>query len=379
MIVNKDILLFSALYPPHLGGIERFTESLARELVSMGCRVTVVSNNTENLQSYEIVDGVSIFRLPCIPALSGRMPFPKLNAEYRKLIKQISAHRYDGVLINTRFYLHSLLGLQVAKRTASKAIVLDHGSSHIAFGNRFLDPIVAAYEHAVTNVIKGYKPRFYGISAKSAEWLRHFGIQASGVISNSIDSFHYVAQASNREFRQELSLRDSDCLVAFVGRLISAKGVLELIEAVEASDRDNLYLAIAGDGPLKERVLEFESSRIAYLGRLDSSDVAKLLCDSNVLCLPSRSEGFCTTLLEASACGTASIVTDVGGARELIPNSEYGMIIADANPATISDALCFAADHREDLARMGQKSHLRVQADYSWRSVAVSLLDSFNA
>lgn len=379
MASNLDILLFSALYPPHLGGIERFTECLANELALMGCRVTVVTNNTENLSTFEIVNGVSVYRLPCFPALSGRMPFPKPNAEYRKLVKQIASHRYDGVLVNTRFYLHSLLGLRIAKRTSSRAIVLDHGSAHILFGNRLLDPIVAAYEHLITGVIKGYKPLFYGISAKSAEWLRHFDINASGVIGNSIDSLQYVGQASNRAFRQELSLRDSDCLVAFIGRLISAKGILELIEAVETCNRDNVFLAIAGDGPLKERVLETRSSKVAYLGRLNSSDVAKLLCDSNVLCLPSRSEGFCTTLLEASACATASITTDVGGARELIPNSGYGIIIPDANPATISDAICFAADHAEELELMGQNSCLRVRADYSWRSTAVSLLDAFDA
>ena len=95
MIVNKDILLFSALYPPHLGGIERFTECLANELALMGCRVTVVTNNTENLSSLEIVSGVSVYRLPCFPALSGRMPFPKPNAEYRKLVKQMRGNLFD--------------------------------------------------------------------------------------------------------------------------------------------------------------------------------------------------------------------------------------------------------------------------------------------
>ena len=375
---NKSLLIFSAQYPPHMGGIERFTESLAKELVSLGHSVTVVTNNTEDMTSVDKTSGLTVLRLPCFPLLAGRMPFPKRNAEYRRMVKSLLGHQYDGVLINTRFFLHSLLGLRIARKTMSKAIVLDHGSAHIMFGNRLVDPFVAAYEHLITNVMKPFKPRFFGISGKSVEWLEHFGIKGSGVITNSIDASKYVKQASSRDFRKELLLSNSDCLVAFIGRLIPGKGVLELIEAVENCGKDNVVLAVAGDGPLKESVEKSRSSQIRYLGRLNSSDVAKFLIDSNVLCLPSRSEGFSTTLLEAAACATPSISTDVGGARELIPSDEYGIIIPDASPSAISSALCFAADHAEEIAKMGRKASAGVKERYCWRAVANRLLDAFS-
>ena len=378
MTVSKNLLIFSAQYPPHMGGIERFTESLANELVSLGHSVTVVTNNTEDMASVDKISGLTVLRLPCFPFLAGRMPFPKRNLEYRKMVKRLLEAQYDGVLINTRFFLHSLLGLRVARKTMSRAIVLDHGSAHIMFGNHFIDPLVAAYEHLITSVMKRFKPSFYGISSKSVEWLEHFGIKGSGVITNSIDSSEYVKQASSRQFRKELLLSDSDCLVAFVGRLVPGKGVLELIEAVEDCEKGNIVLAVAGDGPLKERVEKSRSSRVRYLGRLSPADVSKFLLDSNVLCLPSRSEGFSTTLLEAAACATPSITTDVGGARELIPSDEYGIIIPDASPSAISSALCFAADHADEMMRMGRKASARMESQYSWRAVANCLLDAFN-
>ena len=69
--------IFSAQYVPHVGGIERYTEQLSKTLVSRGHEVDVVTNNTDGVEEFISIDGLTVVRLPCIPLFSGRFPLPK--------------------------------------------------------------------------------------------------------------------------------------------------------------------------------------------------------------------------------------------------------------------------------------------------------------
>lgn len=66
--MRSRYVLFSALYPPHMGGIENFTYSLAHALVERGNEVLVVTNDTNGLGAgITDEDGVGVLRLPCLP------------------------------------------------------------------------------------------------------------------------------------------------------------------------------------------------------------------------------------------------------------------------------------------------------------------------
>ena len=70
---GKNFAIFSAQYPPHMGGVEIFTQSLARELSAHGNHVTVVANDTEGVGAGKTdEDGVEVFRMPCWPLMNGR-------------------------------------------------------------------------------------------------------------------------------------------------------------------------------------------------------------------------------------------------------------------------------------------------------------------
>lgn len=365
--------LFSPHYPPHLGGIENFTQNLARALVARGDRVLVVTNDTEGLGSGMTDEsGVRVLRLPCVPLVSGRFPVARRRTERRRLLSVLDDMPLSGVLVNARFYPHSLLGMRVARQHGLTPVVLDHGSAYLSFSNPVLDPVVRCYEHAITAWGKRYGAAYYGISEKSVEWLRTFGISARGVISNSIDAASYRAGASDRDFRSELGLGASRVLVASVGRLIPEKGVRSLIEASrdERLSDVGVTIVLAGDGPLADEVRAAEGPELRWVGRLSREDTAALLLQSDLFCLPSRSEGFSTTLLEAAACGCPSLVTDVGGARELIPDPTYGRIMLNASAGTVATGIVELASQREELAAMGERSRARVEELFSWDEVA---------
>lgn len=370
------IAIFSAQYPPHMGGIENFTQNLARALGNRGHAVTVVTNDTNSIGAgWACEDGFDVLRLPCVPLVDGRLPLPKPSAVRRELLKELDAREFDGALVNARFYPHSLLGMKTARAKGLAPLVLDHGSAYLSFSNPVLDPCVRVYEHVMTTLGKRYKPRYFGISHKSVEWLRTFGIEAEGVISNSIDAAEFRECASKRDFRAELELDEDDFLVAFVGRFIPEKGISAIIDASRTSELSNrrVVFALAGDGPLADEVKAAEGPNLCWMGRLGKDDVSALLQQSDALCLPSRSEGFSTTLLEAGACGCPAVVTDIGGARELIPDEHYGTIIQSREAAAVISALAFVVDNRSVLLEQSQNCRRQVDGKFSWDKSALQV------
>lgn len=366
--------LFSALYPPHIGGVESFTFHLAHALAARGNAVTVVTNDTEGMGAGAAdEDGVEVVRLPCRPLAGGRLPFPVRDARFRALDARLRAERWDGILVNARFYPHSLHGMRLAREQGIAPVVLDHGSAPLCVGNPAADRVIWAYERAITAWGRArYRPRYFGVSAKSAQWLRAFGITAEGVISNSIDAAAFRASSSGRDFRRGLGIAADQPLIAFVGRLVPEKGVPALIEASRDAgvQGTGAVIALAGAGPLGDAVAQAASSTLRPLGPLPPADVSALLQQADLLCLPTRSEGFSTTLLEAAACGTPAVVTDVGGAAELIPSAGYGTIIPSADAAQVARAIRRLAADRPLLAEQGARVRERVETGFSWDRTA---------
>lgn len=373
----KRIVIFSAVHLPNIGGVERYTDRLAHELVELGYSVTIVTNDTFKIGAHDCSEkGIDIIRFPCFPFVNGRMPIPKFGGAFHELWSELDRIECDGVLINTRFYFHTLLGLAYARRHKITPVVLDHGSAYLTFGSRFLDIFERIYEHAITWCDKRFHPNFYGVSTKSVEWLQHFGINAKGILSNSIDAEDYRLGSSGRNFRKEFNVAEDYLLVVFTGRFIPEKGIDVLVGAMRLLQDEPVVLMMAGDGPLKGNVEASGLSNIITLGRLNQSDIAALLLEADVFCLPTRSEGFCTSLLEASACGTASVITDVGGARELIPDDSYGWVLNDVSAEVIANKLKSIVDDRDVVSSKGDKARKWVEEHCSWRGTALAVLEA---
>lgn len=371
--MRSRYVLFSALYPPHMGGIENFTYSLAHALVERGNEVLVVTNDTNGLGAgITDEDGVGVLRLPCLPFFAGRFPVPKINAVSRKLWKRIECQQFDGVLVNARFYIHSLDGIRFAKSLGITPVVLDHGSAFLSFSNPAIDPLVRTYERLITTLGKRLHPDYYGVSSKSVEWLRSFGIAAKGVIPNSIDAKSFREKASGRDFRSELSVGAESFLVCFVGRLIPEKGIKAILEASKSHRlvEAGVVFVLAGDGALSKEVDDAQGESLRWVGRLSSSDISALLQQSDLLCLPTRSEGFATTLLEASACGCPSVVTDVGGARELFPNEHFGTIIDSMDSDAVEQAIYSLVKNPDKLAEQSRLCRRMIENESSWDKTA---------
>lgn len=378
---KRTFCIFSAQYLPHIGGVEVFTKNLSEALAGYGCHVVIVTNNIDGLKAHEYVnEGIEIFRLPCWPLLKGRMPLPKKNGQYRHIMDALRSMSFDGIVINTRFYVHTIEALCLAKRKNCKAVIIDHGSDYLTFGNPFLDIFVKIYEHLITAITKSYHPEYYGISTASLKWLETFGIQGKGVIGNAIDSQEFLECGSSRDFRSEFSIQDDEMVITYTGRLIPEKGIARLLKCAEALENEHGYrFLLAGDGPMKTIVETSGLDNVSFLGRLESDDISSLMQQSDVFAFLSRSEGFGGSLLEAAIAGNALVTENVGIAENLVPSTEYGILLeAETSTSEIVDVFKRLHDDPKSRKLMGKACKERANSLFSWENSIRQVFDAFD-
>lgn len=360
-----------------MGGVEKYTGNLARELAALGNDVIIVTNNTENAPEREQEGRIRVLRLPCANAMGGRFPITRAGAQSDGIWSELRESDIDRVIVNTRFYPLSLLGIRFARELGCTPILIDHGSAHLTVGSPLADIAIQAVEHAMTFLAKRRPFRCFCVSAKSLAWVRHFGIKGEGVLNNSIDAREFRESASKRDFRTQLDLEDDDFLVAFTGRLAPEKGVLQLAEAARLLDGTKVHVLLAGNGVLREQLESDRASNLHLLGALSPEDVAALLLQCDAFCMPTRSEGFSTSLLEAASCGLALITTDVGGVDELVPSPEYGRIIPSADPRAIVQAIQELAGDRDLCRTIGENVRQRTEELFTWKKTAQKVEAAF--
>ncbi|PHR28097.1 MAG: hypothetical protein COA36_07440 [Desulfotalea sp.] len=156
--------------------------------------------------------------------------------------------------------------------------------------------------------------------------------------------------------------------VIFVGRLISGKGIMLLLEAWQQLSAKTLLeteLIIVGSGPLEEDINLFIQNNgldgIMLKGQINYTQIVTELQNSDLFILPTLQDLFSLTVLEAMACGCPAITTNYNGARELITVDKTGWIVDPHNIKEMTQVLQYALSDKCDLKNMGQMARIRVE------------------
>lgn len=168
--------------------------------------------------------------------------------------------------------------------------------------------------------------------------------------------------------------------IIFVGRLIEAKGVQNLISACNVLwDNFTFDLVIVGDGnyrtQLEIMVKPSYSSFVKFTGTLSRPEVFKELKQSDIFVNPSYSEGLPTSVMEAALVGLPIIATDVGGTKEIIDDAQTGILIKPHNIAAISLHLGVLMSCPEVAREMGRRASVSVAAKFSWDTITKQYID----
>ncbi len=166
--------------------------------------------------------------------------------------------------------------------------------------------------------------------------------------------------------------------IGTVGRLSKEKNVPMLIDAF-ALLRKRLpsalecRLLIVGDGPervhLEEMIRRLEIVDVCQITGI-VSDVRPWLHEMDIFCLSSDTEGLSISLLEASSCGVAAVVTDAGGNREVVEDGKTGVITAPRDPQGFAAALGRLVADTGLRSAMGRAARERVLDRFSVERMA---------
>lgn len=193
------------------------------------------------------------------------------------------------------------------------------------------------------------------------------------VIPNGVELKEYTNETSVKV------INDAGKRILFVGRLHQVKGVRYLLQAMKIVHKKmhDVQLILVGDGEEREH-LEFLTADLAikecveFAGKVPHEKVQVYMNQAEVFVLPSLSEGFPVTIIEAMACGLPIVATRVRGVSEIIEDGINGYLVDPKDPVQIARALLKILDN--EYLRKEMSSNNREEAKkYSWDEIAVKL------
>lgn len=253
----------------------------------------------------------------------------------RRLVKS------EGVaLIHSHLLGSNVYGALLAMICRLPMIATFHGAVDVASGERLLRTkfsIIGLGASAIVCVSKRLQQELSERSPLPSRKLR--------LIYNGVDPEQFSRPPSGN-LKQELELPDQARLVVSIGNIRPAKGYEYLIEAacdLVQSDPDTHFVVV---GHQKKALFDQLQAQIAespvkpnvhFLGFRE--DVGDILRQADIFLLPSVSEGFSISTVEAMMAGVPVIATRSGGPEEILENEQTGLLIPPADASAIVAAL----------------------------------------
>jgi len=354
---NFKIVLVAPYFYPHKGGLEQFCFELANRFSKKNHKVIVITSDKKFKK--EKIGKIKIVRLEGFDLLKGRFPLPKISLKNLKTLREIYFKKPDITILNTRFFPINFLVAIFSKIYKTKIIHIEHGTTYPKLESFLKSLIAKIYDNTFGRLTISFAEKVVGISTEASLFVKKLGAKNPKVIYNSVDT---------NFFKRKKEAPKDKINIVFIGRLIEAKGVQDLIEAFKKIKGENLNLDIVGDGFFKsslERMAK-KDKRIKFLGEKNQEEIKEILEQSHILVNPSYSEGLPTSVLEAGAMEVSVLATNVGGTGEIIDDGKNGFLIKPKDTKNLKKRLTILAKNskiREKFAKMLRK---KIEEKFDW-------------
>lgn len=360
-------------YYPRVGGAQTQLAMLAPLLQAQNIQISVLTRRFPDLAATEIVDGVTVHRLPA----SGPKPIAALSFMAAAL-RWIYQHRPD--LIHAYSFLSPLTTAVIAERLLHIPVVAKVlrggllGDIYRLRRKPFGSYRLAQYRDHVS--------AFPVISAEIDAELQEIGVPEAKrlFIPNGVDTDRFAPATADERLRLRQQLEIGEGLTAvYTGRLVPEKRVEHLIEVWPEvrQAHPHAHLLILGDGPSEDTLQQQAGEGVRFLGRLD--DIVPYLQAADLFVLPSATEGLSNSLLEAMACGLPVVATDVGGAPDVVTKAQSGLLVPAEDPTALQNAILTALSNIELRQQMGHQARQVIIERYSLDTVANKLVDLYQS
>ena len=324
-----------------IGGIAQHVQGLTKFLKKNGHEVEIMSSE-------------NTFTIP-VKGLKNPsfMVSSFLKSKFKKSFDIVHAHNIPSAL--------------AMKNSSGKKIITIHGI--------FSEQIEQLHGNTTRSISEKYEKDALAwadaITVISKEAIEHYSNLGFDVIQipNGID-LSLFEQKEDKRFKKQ---------VIFAGRLSKEKGIDTLIEICKKLP-SKIHLLIIGEGPEINNIKKIESEydNIHYLGTQNHEQTISLIKGSDVLVQPSLSEGISSTILEAMACKTPIIASNVGGNMELLEDQKSGILVDPTDYEKYCVKIIELVSNSE-LRNSIAKSAFNTVKKYDWEIVGNQYLELYNS
>jgi phosphatidylinositol alpha-1,6-mannosyltransferase len=379
------VCLVTKMYPPRTGGGATYAYELANALGELGHEVDVYTQavpGEDNAVSTQ--PNVSVTRITkARPLVVFSTLYFSVACRFR-----IDFEQYDvvhGTLMpaSTVAFGRLVRGLDVP------LVLTSHGTSYDEA--RSVDPEgVADYlfkyffhpGNVVLDAASGrYADHVIAVSDHTREQLRDlYRFDASKVttIPPGIDTERF---RPTTEVHPAVNEGVDSILV--VSRLDPRKGIDKAVRAFAKLEREDVELLIGGTGRLEESLKELAAElgvrdRVRFLGFVPDEDLPSLYSSVDLFVLPSEYEGFGIVFMEAMACGTPVVGTDVGGIPTAVDDGETGYLVPKDGIPQLAERMTALLSDPEEYERMSHASREWAET-HDWGEVASRVADVYHS
>lgn len=361
---------------PHVGGgVEKVTYEVSKRLVRMGWDIVVVTLNTDKTRSFEVLDGIKIYRcgsISLIEAIGAQLTISP-SAPF-KILRICRKEKPDIIHTNNRFFFTTICSVML-KRLLRRPLIITLHLGPVVFEKGRLSSGIKLYEKTVSKWIIKSSDRIIAVSNAVKEHAISLGAPPDNVIvvPNGVDLDEFKPREKSRDNP------DGVKRVVFVGRLIFNKGAQYLVEAAPMilARHPNTEFIIVGDGPMKIDLKKQAEELGVYhafkfLGTVPS--VQEILKECDVFVRPSLTEGMPLTVLEAMACSLPIIATRVAGTPEILINNETGILVDAKDPKQLAKSVLRVIYDNELSRSLGREARRFVEGHHNWDETAKNTL-----
>ena len=299
-------------------------------------------------------------------AISGKMNANAIIG-LRKLLVE-----HDINILHTHGFKSDIIGYLASRFLPLRLVSTPHGWSQKE-GLR-----IRVYE-AISRVFLKRFDHIYPLSPALYEDLlsRGFAESQLRLILNAVDSGVFDSCFANGKCRQP----DDPLHILFVGRLCRPKGVYDLLEAFAITRLNcKTELCLVGDGPEKEYLHAYSEklgidSRVRFVGSV--SQVEPYFRWSDVLILPSYSEGIPRVIMEAFAAGVPVIGAAIPGIQQLILDGSTGLLVTPGLVTSLAKQIERVAESPMESYEMSLKARQLVLEKYSAKRQAIEFQQEY--
>lgn len=364
----RVVHIFKDYYPPTTGGIEQHMRLLCTALAKrLEVFVLVPSRSRRTIE--ERIDGVHVIRVPEFGRYASAPLCPSAPARLRALRPDLVHLHFPNPMGDLTYLLSGVPAPLVLSYHAD--IVKQR--AYLPFYRPVLDRIFQRAAHIVA-ASEEY--------VASSEFLRRYR-DKTAISPYGIDVSSLAMRNGDHETMRRLREQYGSRIVLFAGVLRYYKGIDVLIRAMTKVDGRALIVGRGVERTALESLARQVGvgDRVTFLGEVADASLRALLHAAAVFVLPSidRCEAFGIAQLEAMACGTPVVSTDLPtGVRFVNQHEITGLLVPPGNPDALADALNRLLADPALRSRLGQCGRLRIERTFTAERMVARILDVYD-